>query len=566
MEGGGYHESGSNYQRGRETGSKVPNYYDILGVTSGVTKRDLKRAYREMARKTHPDMNGGSKESEERFKLVNEANEVLSDPQKRAAYDQQLRYKESGRKSDSRTGNGASSTGPAESQYAHYEKYYAAYGGSGGESNQKSKTKDRGSKNNSNAGKRKTDGSTSQTGSGYTGYSEYNKRSDSERSNSGSKDRRSTNNNRTNNEPPKYQGMSEEELKRDIELKRKKFQQAEQRSRKMSVGLADVCWDEISDGKKRAENIELLLDVGRYISSDITDPRITVKLTDKIRLFTAAENVLYTKGLSTEGVQERIGRLRAFMVGLDVKREGDGENAIFDSEEAFFEFERRRDIESRKREKDDVLPNTGLKLEEFKERWKANVSTFNQLDLKDDELWIMPKYLKDKKIEALKQDTEKKAKELAAMYGSLLYENKGAKLQEFMDAGLGKVDFFDARARRRSILDKFDLLADKGIDRFEGKEIDRMFIVFKRENPGIEPGKVMAEFNRYLVTVARALKYDGDYSIGLLADEEELVPSRYDNEVFDFRTKFNEELTIKRKDAKEHIKRGDRWYLRSINQ
>lgn len=488
-EGGGYHEN-----REREKPSK--NYYDVLGVSPGVTKNDLKRAYRQRARETHPDVNK-RKEAEAQFKEVNEANEVLSDPKKRARYDQELGYKASGRNSTGGSSSTSNRTGQSERQSNATE----------GGANQKS----------------------------------------------------STNNSGNKTEAPRYNQKSEEEILRENERKRKKAQQAEQRSRKMSEGLADVCWDEISDGKKRAENIELLLDVGRYISSDIKDPRITVKLSDKIALFTAAENVLYGKGLNPEEVKIRIGRLRAFMVGLGVEQDGDSKDAIF-------EFERRRSVESKKRVNDDVLVNTNFKLEEFKERWKANVAEFNQLDLKDDELWIMPNYLKDKKIEAVKQDTEKRAKELASIYGSLLYENEGAKLQAFLDAGLGKVGLFNTRDRRGTILERFDNLADKGINRFEEIEKDRMFIVFKRENPGIEPGSVMAEFNEYLITVGRALKYDSQYAIDLLAKDGELVTSRYDNELFDFGTKFSEELTIKRKDAKKHIKRGTRWYLRSINQ
>ena len=66
----------------------VRNYYEILGVTRKSSSEDLKRAYRSLARKYHPDRNPGNKIAEEKFKDINEAYEVLSDVTKRAQYDQ----------------------------------------------------------------------------------------------------------------------------------------------------------------------------------------------------------------------------------------------------------------------------------------------------------------------------------------------------------------------------------------------------------------------------------------------------------------------------------------------
>ncbi|MCJ7515317.1 MAG: J domain-containing protein [Dehalococcoidia bacterium] len=68
----------------------MPNkdYYAILGVGRTATDKDIKQAYRRLARKCHPDVNPGDKSAEARFKEINEANEVLSDPEKRKKYDQ----------------------------------------------------------------------------------------------------------------------------------------------------------------------------------------------------------------------------------------------------------------------------------------------------------------------------------------------------------------------------------------------------------------------------------------------------------------------------------------------
>lgn len=64
------------------------DYYEVLGVQKGAVKDDIKKAYRKLAIQYHPDKNPGNKESEEKFKEATEAYEVLSDEQKKAAYDQ----------------------------------------------------------------------------------------------------------------------------------------------------------------------------------------------------------------------------------------------------------------------------------------------------------------------------------------------------------------------------------------------------------------------------------------------------------------------------------------------
>jgi len=64
------------------------DYYKILGVSKNASEKEIKNAYRKLARKHHPDLNPNNKDAQKRFQEINEANEVLSDPEKRKKYDE----------------------------------------------------------------------------------------------------------------------------------------------------------------------------------------------------------------------------------------------------------------------------------------------------------------------------------------------------------------------------------------------------------------------------------------------------------------------------------------------
>src|SRR6187431_925787 len=101
------------------------DYYEVLGVNRDAAADDIKKAYRKLAVKHHPDKNPGDKSAEEKFKELSEAYEALSDPQKRAAYDQ---YGHQAFDPRTRAGRGASGGG----FHDPFDIFREVFGGRGG--------------------------------------------------------------------------------------------------------------------------------------------------------------------------------------------------------------------------------------------------------------------------------------------------------------------------------------------------------------------------------------------------------------------------------------------------
>src|SRR5271169_2409709 len=101
------------------------DYYELLGVPRKAAQKEIRQAYRKLARKYHPDLNPGDKSSEEKFKQVQEAYDVLSDTKKRQMYDQFGFYSESG-------AGAAGAPGPDPNSQFDFSGF--DFGGSGGTS------------------------------------------------------------------------------------------------------------------------------------------------------------------------------------------------------------------------------------------------------------------------------------------------------------------------------------------------------------------------------------------------------------------------------------------------
>lgn len=111
------------------------DYYKILGVNKNASSDEIKKAYRKLALKYHPDKTKGDKSAEEKFKEINEANEVLSDPEKRKKYDQlgesYQYYQQYGNQSQGFDWSQFANTGGSQRSYTFSGDFEDFFGGSG---------------------------------------------------------------------------------------------------------------------------------------------------------------------------------------------------------------------------------------------------------------------------------------------------------------------------------------------------------------------------------------------------------------------------------------------------
>ncbi len=106
------------------------DYYSVLGVPKTASADEIKKAYRKLARKWHPDVNPNDEAAHKKFQEINEANEVLSDPEKRKKYDQ---YGQNWKDADAYQKAGGARSGGGGKQYTYQD--FGDFGGFGGNSN-----------------------------------------------------------------------------------------------------------------------------------------------------------------------------------------------------------------------------------------------------------------------------------------------------------------------------------------------------------------------------------------------------------------------------------------------
>lgn len=127
------------------------DYYQVLGIDKKATTDEIKTAYRKLARKHHPDLNPNNPEAEKRFKEINEANEVLSDPDKRKKYDayganwkQAEQFEQAKKQQSSHGGNPFAGSGEGHYSFGEgedYSDFFASMFGNAGPGNRQTRFK-----------------------------------------------------------------------------------------------------------------------------------------------------------------------------------------------------------------------------------------------------------------------------------------------------------------------------------------------------------------------------------------------------------------------------------------
>ena len=126
------------------------DYYETLGINKNASDDDIKKAYRKLARKLHPDLNPNDKDAQSKFQKINEANEVLSDPEKRKKYDQYGEHWEHGeeyeqaQRAQSRQRNSGEQNYSGDFDESNFSDFFSSMFGSSGASAGRSQSKFRG--------------------------------------------------------------------------------------------------------------------------------------------------------------------------------------------------------------------------------------------------------------------------------------------------------------------------------------------------------------------------------------------------------------------------------------